>query len=60
MEETLNLKFTNQDFGLENAEFTNDYRTRRAARGIVLDPKSNKIALAVKTKINEFKLPGGV
>ncbi len=59
MEETLNLKFTNQDFGLENTEYTDDYRTRYAARGIVLDSKSNKIALAVKTKINEFKLPGG-
>jgi hypothetical protein len=59
MEKTLNIVITNQDFGLEEKVYSDDYRTRRASRGIVFDPKTNKIALAVKTKINEYKLPGG-
>lgn len=56
---TLNLKITNQDFGLENKEYSENFRTRYASRGIVFDPKTNKVAMVVKTKIHQCKLPGG-
>ena len=59
MVNNLNLIIRNKDFGLEKVDFTENFRTRLASRGIVFDPKTKKIAMVVKTKINEYKLPGG-
>ena len=50
---------TNKDFGLEPVEFTEGTFVRYAARGILLDPTTGKIAMVCKKKINEYKLPGG-
>lgn len=55
----LNIILKDEDLGLEATLFNDDAEMRYAARGIVVDPKTNKIAISVKTKIHEYKLPGG-
>lgn len=55
----ISITLKNEDFGLQNVDFTEECRTRYSSRGIVIDPNTNKIAIVAKTKINEYKLPGG-
>lgn len=57
--EEADIIITNKDFGLEDTSFTEDFRTRYSSRGIVVNPKNGKIAVVAKTKIHEYKLPGG-
>jgi 8-oxo-dGTP diphosphatase len=49
----------NEDFGLENKDFSENHDTRYASRGIVVNPETKEIAVVVKVNINEYKLPGG-
>ena len=55
----LTLVITNEDFGLEHAELSEDCRKRYASRGIVVNPENGKIAVIAKKNIHEYKLPGG-
>lgn len=55
----IDILITNKDFGLEKRACGEDCYVRYASRGIVVDPKTNRIAVGVKTKIKEYKLPGG-
>ena len=55
----INITLKNEDIGLQNVDFTEKCHTRYSSRGIVIDPNTNKIAIIAKTKINEYKLPGG-
>ena len=49
----------NEDFGIPNAEYSDNPFTRYAARGVVYNPDDHRISVVVITKMNLYKLPGG-
>ncbi len=51
-------KITDEDIG-EKTVYVEEFRTRRAARGIVFREADGKIAVFNKREKNEYKLPGG-
>ena len=55
----INIRLSNQDFGLKNEGFTDNCRIRYSSRGIIYNPKTDKIAIIAKTRLKECKLPGG-
>lgn len=48
-----------ENIGEKSIPLKENFRTRRAARGIVLRESDGKIAIFNKTNKNEYKLPGG-
>ena len=55
---TLIKKITDKDFDLKEKRMI-DPKRRTAARGII-ENKDGEIAIFYKSKMNEYKLPGGI